>query len=115
MNSVKRLFSYDKIQQATKSNYTKDTTSESNVNYSVKRLFSYNKIQQATKSNYTANSKARGSERTMVVIMSVMWYYHSVREELSLIAEDALTLLDQQDYIGVFKSFREFRKYCNYQ
>ena len=74
------------------------------MDYTVKRSFSYAKIQQASSYSVNRNSKARGSERTMVATMNIMRYYHSVREELSAISEDALTLLDQQDYIGFFKS-----------
>jgi len=84
--------------------HSSDTSSESSSDYSVKRSFSYAKIQQASSYSSTRNSKARGSERTMVATMNIMRYYHSVREELSAISEDALTLLDQQDYIGFFKS-----------
>jgi len=84
--------------------HSSDTSSESNADYSVKRSFSYDKIQQASSYSANRNSKARGSERTMVATMNIMRYYHSVREELSAISEDALTLLDQQDYIGFFKS-----------
>merc|ERR1712161_100839 len=40
----------------------------------------------------------------MGATMSIMRYYSSVREELSPLSEDALTILDRQDYIGFFKS-----------
>jgi len=36
--------------------------------------------------------------------MRIERYYSSVREELSSLSDDALTLLDRQDYIGFFKS-----------
>merc|ERR1719162_786911 len=36
--------------------------------------------------------------------MRIERYYSSVKEELSPLSEDALTLLDRQDYIGFFKS-----------
>lgn len=36
--------------------------------------------------------------------MRIQRYYSSVREELSSLSEDALTLLDKQDYVGFFKS-----------
>merc|ERR1711957_477251 len=40
----------------------------------------------------------------MGATMRIERYYSSVREELSPLSEDALTLLDRQDYIGFFKS-----------
>merc|ERR1719157_536204 len=35
--------------------------------------------------------------------MRIERYYSSIREELSSLTDDALTLLDRQDYIGFFK------------
>jgi len=44
------------------------------------------------------------SERMIVATMRIERYYSSVREELSSLSDDSLTLLDRQDYIGFFKS-----------
>jgi len=68
------------------------------------RSFSYAKIQQKTTSKYKGTNKSSADKKVMSATMKIMRYYSSVREELSPLTEDALTLLDQQDYIGFFKS-----------
>jgi len=50
------------------------------------------------------NGKFTAKTRMMVATMRIERYYSSVKEELSPLSEDALTLLDRQDYIGFFKS-----------
>ena len=37
--------------------------------------------------------------------MRIERYYSSIREELSSLTDDALTLLDRQNHIGFFKGF----------
>jgi len=84
--------------------HSRDTASSSEMTYSATRSFSFGKIQQKNKVDYKSDSKSTSKSRTMSATMSIMRYYSSVREELSPLSEDALTILDQQDYIGFFKS-----------
>lgn len=84
--------------------HSRDTASSSEMTYSATRSFSYGKIVQKNKVDYKSDSKSTAKSRTMSATMSIMRYYSSVREELSPLSEDALTILDQQDYIGFFKS-----------
>ena len=58
-------------------------------------------VQETTASS---NGKTKAKTRIIVAIMRIERYYSGVREELSMITDDALTLLDRQDYIGFFKS-----------
>ena len=51
----------------------------------------------------SSRTKAKSSTRMIVSSMRIERYYSSVREEVSLINDDALALLDNQDYIGFFK------------
>merc|ERR1711957_922831 len=84
--------------------HSRDTASSSEMTYSATRSFSYGKIVQKNKVDYKSDSKSTSKSRTISATMSIMRYYSSVREELSPLSEDALTILDQQDYIGFFKS-----------
>ena len=42
--------------------------------------------------------------QSIAASMRIDRYYSSVREEVSPLSDDALTLLDRQDYIGFFKA-----------
>jgi len=66
--------------------------------------FSSGIIDGEMKAEVKMNSKSSSSRRYIVAVMKIQRYYSSVREELSPLSEDALTLLDTQDYIGFFKS-----------
>jgi len=56
--------------------------------------------------DYSASSSVERKSNTRMIssTMRIERYYSSVREELSSLSDDALTLLDRQDYIGFFKS-----------
>jgi len=66
--------------------------------------FSSGIVDGEMKAEVKMNSKSSSSRRYIVAVMKIQRYYSSVREELSPLSEDALTLLDTQDYIGFFKS-----------
>jgi len=66
--------------------------------------FSSGIVDGEMKAEVKLNSKSSSSRRYIVAVMKIQRYYSSVREELSPLSEDALTLLDTQDYIGFFKS-----------
>ena len=56
--------------------------------------------------NIAAKTSGKFLSRTCIVVaaMRIERYYSSVREEVSPLSEDALTLLGTQDYIDFFKS-----------
>ena len=76
--------------------HSNETSSESEITHSVTRSISYGKIKESSKTDYESASKSRRSSRIVSITMTTIRYYLSVREELSLLFEDALTLLVQQ-------------------
>ena len=54
--------------------------------------------------SYSSNMKYKSRTHTVVATMRIERYYASLKEESSPLSDDALTLLDNQDYIGFFKS-----------
>jgi len=84
--------------------YSSDTSSERSYGAKSESSFSAGFIDLEMSAEGKYNSKSSSSRRYMVAVMKVQRYYSSVREELSPLSEDALTLLDTQDYIGFFKS-----------
>jgi len=80
--------------------FSKSTDMEATMSGKIAASFGYWKVKDEIM--IAARS---GSEPLMIVgTMRIERYYSSIREELSLISESALTLLDRQDYIGFFKS-----------
>jgi len=72
----------------------------------LSHTFGYPLIKAKVDSKYNGNRSdiATSSERMIVATMRIERYYSSVREELSSLSDDSLTLLDRQDYVGFFKS-----------
>ena len=83
---------------------TRDTESEASMEGSVSGSFSYFFIKGEASIQAKSSGKVTAQTRKIVATMRIERYYSSVREELSPLSEDALTLLDRQDYIGFFKS-----------
>jgi len=83
---------------------TEDTESEAAMEGSVSGSFSYFFIKGSASISAKSSGKVTAKTRKLVATMRIERYYSSVREELSPLSEDALTLLDRQDYIGFFKS-----------
>ncbi len=52
----------------------------------------------------SASVKVSTNTKFITATMSIERYYSSVKEEVSPLAADALTLLDAQDYVGFFKA-----------
>jgi len=83
---------------------TEDTESEAAMEGSVSGSFSYWLVKGEASFEAKSSGKVTAKTRKLVATMRIERYYSSVREELSPLSEDALTLLDRQDYIGFFKS-----------
>merc|ERR1711957_1131391 len=83
---------------------TEDTESEAAMEGSVSGSFSYWLVKGEASIQAKSSGKVTAKTRMIVATMRIERYYSSVREELSPLSEDALTILDQQDYIGFFKS-----------
>ena len=84
--------------------YSKDSESEIGAAATAEASFSASVISGEASSSASVDRKSTSQMRMITASMKIQRYYSSVREELSPLSEDALTLLDSQDYIGFFKS-----------
>lgn len=77
---------------------------ETSIAQKMSGSFSYAGIQ--SKYSDSTNSQENTATKTYVTIgyMRIERYYNSMREEVSPLNESALTLLDNQDYVGFFKA-----------
>jgi len=84
--------------------FTDSENVETELTGSVSLSFAYWMVKAEV--NISAKTSGKSMTRTRIVVatMRIERYYSSVREEVSPLSEDALTLLDAQDYIGFFKS-----------
>jgi len=84
--------------------FTDSETVESELTGTVSLAFAYWMVKAEV--NIAAKTSGKSMSRTRIVVatMRIERYYSSIREEISPLSEDALTLLDVQDYIGFFKS-----------
>merc|ERR1711957_344652 len=84
--------------------YSKNSESEISAAATAEASFSASIISGEASSSASVDTKSTSQMRMITASMKIQRYYSSVREELSPLSEDALTLLDSQDYIGFFKS-----------
>lgn len=84
--------------------YSKNSESEIGAAATAEASFSAHIISGEASSRASVDTKSTSQMRMITASMKIQRYYSSVREELSPLSEDALTLLDSQDYIGFFKS-----------
>jgi len=77
---------------------------EQSMEGSMSASFSYWIVKGEVSVSASSSGKYTSQSRMIVATMRIERYYSSVREELSPLSDDALTLLDRQDYIGFFKS-----------
>ena len=84
--------------------YSKNSESEIGAAATAEASFSASIISGEASSSASVDTKSTSQMRMITASMKIQRYYSSVREELSPLSEDALTLLDSQDYIGFFKS-----------
>jgi len=77
---------------------------ERSMEGSMSASFSYWFVKGEVSVSASSSGKYTSQSRMIVATMRIERYYSSVREELSPLSDDALTLLDRQDYIGFFKS-----------
>lgn len=54
--------------------------------------------------NYQGDSKTTSMSQSLYSVMRIERYYSSLREEISPLADDAATLLAEEDYVGFFKA-----------
>ena len=66
-------------------------------------MFGYYAVKAKVDYNRNSQVQSESSIRMIISTMRIERYYSSIREELSSLTDDALTLLDRQDYIGFFK------------
>jgi hypothetical protein len=85
---------------------TSNTDDSSSGPGQMKFSFSYFWIFRRWRANWSSssNSKVQTQTRSFAASMRIERYYSSVREEVSPLSDDALTLIDRQDYIGFFKA-----------
>lgn len=86
--------------------FSKKTEGSQEAEYGAKLNlnFAYYAIKAKVDYKVTRAGSQESSARMITSTMRIERYYSSVREELSSLSDDALTLLDRQDYIGFFKS-----------
>merc|ERR1712166_1014589 len=84
--------------------YSKNSESEISAAATAEASFSASIISGEASSSASVDTKSTSQMRMITASMKIQRYYSSIREELSPLSEDALTLLDTQDYIGFFKS-----------
>ena len=71
----------------------------------VSLAFAYLMVKAEVNIAAKTSGKSMSRARIVVATMRIERYYSSVREEFSPLSEDALTLLDVQNSINVFKSW----------
>jgi len=86
------------------SDFSSERHVENALEGAVSASFGFWKIKAEVSLSAMQNGKFNSKTRMIVATMRIERYYSSVKEELSPLSEDALTLLDRQDYIGFFKS-----------
>lgn len=87
--------------------YTDFTTSESDeVTFQgkIKNSFGFGVIKGKRNAITTETTKTTSKTQLLVASMRIDRYYSSVREEISPLSDDALSLLNNEDYVGFFKS-----------
>merc|ERR1719157_428649 len=82
---------------------TSSGSSEAERGASYSLSFGYYAIKRKVDYNLNSQAQSESSRRMITSTMRIERYYSSIREELSSLTDDALTLLDRQDYIGFFK------------
>lgn len=77
----------------------------------LSNTFGYPEVKAEIQKKTTAYETRSTSSKTpsskpyfIIATMRIERYYSSVREELSTLSEDAMKLLDREDYVGFFKS-----------
>jgi hypothetical protein len=84
--------------------FTQTTNFSKEVSSKLTTSFSFFWIKRKTTTESTKTTKNSSRFRMIVSNMKLQRYYSSVREEVSPLSDDALTLLDTQDYVGFFKA-----------
>jgi len=82
---------------------TSSGSSEAERGASYSLSFGYYAVKAKVDYNRNSQVQSESSRRMITSTMRIERYYSSIREELSSLTDDALTLLDRQDYIGFFK------------
>jgi len=82
---------------------TSSGSSEAERGASYSLSFGYYAVKAKVDYNLNSQAQSESSRRMITSTMRIERYYSSIREELSSLTDDALTLLDRQDYIGFFK------------
>lgn len=84
--------------------FTTTTDFAKEVSNKMTNSFSFFWIKRKTTEETKKVTKQTSQYRMVVSEMKLERYYSSVREEVSPLSDDALTLLDSQDYVGFFKA-----------
>jgi len=83
---------------------TTDDKSESKLSGKVSGSFGYWGVKAAVSGSYKQSNKTDKQTHHVVSTMRIERYYSSILEHKATLSDDALTLLNNEDYVGFFKS-----------
>ena len=84
--------------------FSKTTNMEVEMANKFSYSFGYWWFKGKVTSDYSSQSNTERKTRYITASMRIERYYSSVREEVSPLSADAITLLNREDYVGFFKA-----------